>query len=376
MRDEDGKVEFLQGNEACAEGAIAAGCRFFAGYPITPSTEIAERMSARLPEVGGVYVQMEDEIASLAAVIGASWAGVKAMTATSGPGFSLMQEHMGYAVMTETPCVVVDIQRGGPSTGQPTKASQGDVMQTRWGSHGDYEVVALSPYDVQEMFDLTVECFNWAERLRVPTVLLADEVVGHMRERVVLREYVETVDRELPPEGEEVERPFPLEPDDLVPPMPVFGRGHRVHVTGLTHDERGYPCTDDPEVHRKLVRRLCNKVRRRAGEIHESVGYDFIERDSDVALVAYGGCARTVLEAAEEAGVTVFRPKVIHPFDEGLVRSLLDGYEVLVVEMNLGQYHEMVKAALDPDCVHLFGYPGGYPPTPDRVVEEVEKLGG
>ncbi len=370
------RVEFLQGNEACAEGAIAAGCRFFAGYPITPSTEIAERMSERLPEVGGVYVQMEDEIGSLAAVIGASWAGVKAMTATSGPGFSLMQEHMSFAAMTETPCVVVNVQRGGPSTGQPTKASQSDVMQARWGGHGDYEVVALAPSTVQEMYDLTVECFNWAERLRVPAVLLADEVVGHMRERVILREDVETVDRELPEEGKEVREPFPLEPDDLVPPMPVFGRGHRVHVTGLTHDERGYPATDDPEVHRRLVRRLCNKVRKRARKIHESVGYDLIERESDLALVAYGGCARTVLEAAEELNATVFRPRVIHPFDPDLVRRLLDGYEVLVVEMNLGQYVEMIERALDAECVHALEYPGGYPPTPERVIEEAERLQG
>ncbi|WP_456435538.1 2-oxoacid:acceptor oxidoreductase subunit alpha [Methanopyrus sp.] len=370
------KVDFLQGNEACAEGAIVAGCRFFAGYPITPSTEIAERMSSRLPEVGGVYVQMEDEIASLAAVIGASWAGIKAMTATAGPGFSLMQEHIGYAVMTETPCVVVNVQRGGPSTGQPTKASQSDVMQVRWGSHGDYEIVALSPSTVQEMYDLMIECFNWSERLRVPAVLLTDEVVGHMRERVVLRDDVETVGRELPPEGEEIEKPFPMEPDDLVPPMPVFGRGHRVHVTGLTHDERGYPATDDPEIHRRLVTRLCNKVRKRAREIHEEVGYDFEERESDVALVAYGGCARTVIEAAEELGVTVFRPKVIHPFDPDLIRDLLDGYEVLVVEMNLGQYVEMVERALDRECVHLLGYPGGYPPTPERVIREVKKLSG
>ncbi|HIE37504.1 MAG TPA: 2-oxoacid:acceptor oxidoreductase subunit alpha, partial [Anaerolineae bacterium] len=232
----------MQGDEACAEGAIAAGCRFFAGYPITPATEIAEVMSRRLPQVGGGFIQMEDEIASIAAVIGASVGGVKAMTATSGPGFSLMQENIGYAAMAEIPCVIVDVQRLGPSTGRPTSPSQGDVMQTRWGTHGDHPIIVLSPSSVQETFDLTISAFNFSERYRTPVILLLDEVIGHMREKVELPDYdaVERVERTktlVPPEWY---KPYENFPDD-VPPLIPFGDGYRYHITGLHHDERGYP---------------------------------------------------------------------------------------------------------------------------------------
>ena len=246
-------AHFLNGDIACAEGAIAAGCRFFAGYPITPATEIAEHLSERMPEFGGIYVQMEDEIASMAAVIGASYAGLKSMTATSGPGFSLMQENIGLAVMTETPCVVVDIMRGGPSTGQPTLPGQQDVMQARWGSHGDYEIIALSPSSVQEMFTLTVEAFNLAETYRVPTMLLGDEIVAHMWEKVLIPsvENLKVNNRKKPKVSPEEYLPFKPE-DDLVPPMACFGEGYHFHATGLTHNEHGYPQTQSAEVQYKL----------------------------------------------------------------------------------------------------------------------------
>jgi len=233
---------FLSGDEACAEGAISAGCRFFAGYPITPATEIAERMSIRLPQVEGIFVQMEDELASMAAVLGASWAGTKAMTATSGPGFSLMMENLGLGIMLETPCVLVNIQRGDPSTGLPTMVGQGDMMQARWGSHGSYEIIALAPSSPQDIFDLTILAFNLSEKYRVPVVIMSDEAVGHMSEKVVIP-YVapeSLVGRRHPRVSPEEYLPY--KPDaDLVPPMAVAGQGYRFHVTGLTHDERGYP---------------------------------------------------------------------------------------------------------------------------------------
>ena len=223
---------YLSGNEAAAEGALAAGCRFYAGYPITPSSELMERMSVRMGEVGGVFIQMEDEIASISAVIGAAWAGAKAMTATSGPGFSLMQEAMGYAAFTETPCVVIDVQRAGPCTGQATRVGAGDIMQAHWGSHGDYQIVALSPWSVQEMYTLTVRAFNLSERYRVPAVVLAEEAVGHLRETIRVAGRIEVWDRKKEKGGS----PFGTEEEDLVPPMPAFGEGERLAVTGSTHD--------------------------------------------------------------------------------------------------------------------------------------------
>ena len=248
---------FMQGNEACAEAALAAGCRFYAGYPITPSTEIMELMARRLPELGGVFVQMEDEIASIAAAIGASWTGRKAMTATSGPGFSLMQENIGYAAMTETPVVIVDSQRGGPATGQPTMVAQGDVMQARFGAHGDYEIIVLAPGTPQEMFDLTLHAFNLSEEYRTPVIVLADAETSHMRGKVVV-EGLRIIDRKTFPEGH-VAEPFRAD-EALVPQFPVFGRKHRVHVTGLTHDTRGYPIGTDPAVHAALVNRITGKI--------------------------------------------------------------------------------------------------------------------
>ena len=250
------RTEFWQGNTACAEGALAAGCTFFGGYPITPSTEVAEHMAAKLPKKGGVFIQMEDEIASMASIIGASWTGARAMTATSGPGFSLMMENIGYAAMTETPCVVVNIQRGGPSTGQPTMSAQGDMMQVRFGSHGDYAIIALCPSSVQEMYGLTVKAFNLSDRYRVPVFLMADETIGHMREKIIIPDTVERIGRKPLAPGS-----LPFRADaDLIPGFGQFGTGQHVHVTGLTHDERGYPCATNPKVHAALVQRLVDKI--------------------------------------------------------------------------------------------------------------------
>ena len=249
--------QFLQGNEAIAEGAIAGGCRFFAGYPITPSTEILERMAHRLPEVGGVFIQMEDELASIGSAIGASWTGKKAMTATSGPGFSLMQENIGFAIMTETPVVIVDMQRGGPSTGQPTMPSQGDTMQARWGTHGDHSIIALAPSSVQECYDLAIDAFNLAEKYRTPVIILSDAMTAHMRERVTIKEDPKIVTRATFKDGNVS---FPFESVGLVPPFPVFGHGNRAHITGLTHNIVGYPTPSDFEVQEDLLRRIIDKI--------------------------------------------------------------------------------------------------------------------
>ncbi|NIM45078.1 MAG: 2-oxoacid:acceptor oxidoreductase subunit alpha [Nitrososphaeria archaeon] len=342
------EINFMQGNEACAEGAIASGCRFFAFYPITPAGEIAARMSNRLPKLGGIYIQMEDEISSIASVIGASWGGAKAMTATSGPGFSLMQENIGYAVMTETPCVIVNVQRGGPSTGTPAVPMQGDVTQARHGSHGEYEAVVLAPYSVQEMFDLTVEAFNLSERLRTPVILLADELVGHMREEAVIPDPSELalIDRELP--GEDYDGKAFL--DEEVAPMPIFGRGYHSHVTGSTHDERGRRFVTDPEHISKVVHALYNKIRRHIDEIHrvETQHMD----DCEVALFSYGSVARTawhVVEEARKRGVKagLIRPISLWPFPSEIIDEAVgqDLRKVIVLENNMGQMvSEVVRA--------------------------------
>ena len=269
-------MHYFSGNEAAAEGAIAAGCRFYAGYPITPSSELMERMAFRLKEVRGVFIQMEDEIASISAVLGASWAGAKAMTATSGPGFSLMQESIGYAAFTETPCVVIDVQRAGPCTGQATRVGSGDIMQAKWGSHGDYQVIALSPWSVQEMYDLTLRAFNLSERYRVPTLVMADEAVGHLRENMFVSGKVEVWDRKKEKGG----APFGTEEEDGVPPMPAFGEGERLAVTGSTHDAFGFRKTDDPEVHARLVERINEKILKNTKAIIETEDY-FLE-DSEM----------------------------------------------------------------------------------------------
>ena len=334
-------VRLMQGDEACAEGAIAAGCRFFAAYPITPATEIAEVLSRRLPQVGGKFIQMEDEIASMAAVVGASLGGAKAMTATSGPGFSLMQENLGYAAMAEIPCVIVNVQRLGPSTGRPTSPSQGDVMQARWGTHGDHPIIVLSPTSVRETFDLTIQAFNFSERYRTPVILLMDEVIGHMRERVELPEWatiarVERPQTTVPPEWY---KPYENAPSD-VPPLVPFGEGYRYHVTGLHHDERGYPINGPREV-QAWVERVFRKIDRGLSDIilYEEDGIT----DADVLVIAYGVTARAARHAVALARtrgrkVGLLKLKTIWPFPEEVVEHTSERlHRVVVPEMNRGQ---------------------------------------
>jgi len=342
---------FVHGDWACAEGAIAAGCRFYAAYPITPATEIAERLARRLPQVGGKFIQFEDELGAIASVIGASYAGQKAMTATSGPGISLMLENIGLAVMTEAPCVIVNVMRGGPSTGQPTAGAQGDVMQCRWGTHGDTEIIALAPQSVQEMFDLTIHAFNLSETYRTPVFLMADANIGHLYETLQIpgAEGVKIVDRKKPTVKVEDYKPFEAG-EDLIPPMACFGDGYHFYATGLTHNEYGYP---DMSVmaQDRLVRRLCDKIRRDAQKI-ELVEESFTE-DCDVLVVAYGITARSALSAvkrAREEGIRagLLRLVTLWPFPdrtiEGLTRDLKN---VVVAEMNYGQLvREVERAAM------------------------------
>ena len=371
-------AHFMNGDVACAEGAIAAGCRFFAGYPITPATEIAEHLSQRMPEIGGIYIQMEDEIGSIAAVIGASYTGLKAMTATSGPGFSLMQENIGLAVMTEAPCVIVDVMRGGPSTGQPTLPGQQDVMQAKWGSHGDYEIIALAPSSVQEMFDLTVEAFNLSETYRVPTILLADEIVAHMWEKVVISpaEKMKIVNRKKPNVPPEKYMPF-MPDDDLVPPMACFGEGFSFHASGLTHDEHGYPQTQSSEVQQKLVRRLCDKIRKNADKIIRVE--EVMLEDANVVVVAYGIVARAALSAvrkAREEGIKAWllRPITLWPFPEKDVAKIAKQAKAIVVaEMNCGQLVREVERSAKETPVVFLSKLGEDPHTPMEILEAIRR---
>ncbi len=373
------KVKLLQGNEACAEAAIAAGCRFFAGYPISPSSEIAEHMSVRLPQVGGRFIQMEDEIAAMGAILGAAMTGAKVMTATSGPGYSLKQENIGYAVMAEIPCVIVDVMRGGPSTGLPTSPAQSDVMQARWGTHGDHPAVALAPASVREVYDETIRAFNIAERFRMPVSLLVDEIIAHMRERV-----------DVPDKSEITlwERPRPTVPPDQylpfgetptgVPPMASFGEGYRYHVTGLYHDPRGLP-KDSPDVVDATMRRLMRKIELGAGDIlkHETVLLD----DADLAIVAYGSSARSAKAAirlARARGIRVglLRPLTIWPFCEGPVADLAKQVRhIIVPEMNLGQLVLEVERVVRGGCpVHRVNRVTGEPIPPEQILEKIEEL--
>ena len=366
---------FVQGNEACAKGAIAAGCRFFAGYPITPSTEIAENLSIELPKVGGSFVQMEDEIASAGAIIGASWGGAKSMTATSGPGISLMQENIGYAFMTETPMVIVNVQRGSPSTAQPTMAAQADMMQARWGSHGDYEPIALSPSSVQEFFDFTIKAFNLAEEYRVPVFVMADEVIGHMREKITIPDEIEIVARTRPEKTDDY-LPF-KHVENGTTPMPAFGDGFDVHITGLTHDERGYPDTNTPETHETLIKRICNKVLMNRDKIC-SVQSKNCE-DADVVIISYGAPVRPVVEAVGKTDKKVGYIKIDTPWPfpvEQIQELTANASDVLIVEMNLGQMYYEVDRVINDKNVHLLGKIGGLLPTPDEILDEIDKIGG
>ncbi len=365
------QASLLSGNEACVEGALFAGCRFFAAYPISPANEIGEIMSARLPKVGGTFMQMEDELASIGAVVGASWGGRKAMTATSGPGFTLMQETLGWAFMTETPCVVVDVQRAGPGTGQATKSAQGDIMEARWGSHGDYAVVALCPNSVQEMFELTIRAFNLSERYRTPVVILADETIAHIRERVTLTEVgIQVFERRRPNVGD---TEFFGSRD--VAPMPSVGEGFNVAVTASTHDERGMRYTQDPRVHRRMVQSLVAKVNDHLSDIVETEGPEV--EGCDVGIVSYGCTSRSVYEAverAEEMGIRVghLRLRTIWPFPEEEVASLAKGSKkVLVPELNLGQVAGEVQKIAGRKVVKLNKIGGGELISPEEILEAI-----
>jgi len=367
---------FIQGNEACARGAIKAGCRFFAGYPITPSTEIAEDMSLFLPREGGSFIQMEDEISALGAVIGAVWGGVKGMTATSGPGFSLMQEHIGYAAMTETPLVIINMQRGSPSTGQPTMASQSDMMQARWGSHGDYEIIALSPSSVQECFDFTAEAFNLAEKYRVPVMIMGDEIVGHMREKIAVPDNIDIVPRKMPEEGPETFLPYKAGPEG-VPPMPSFGAGYKMHITGLTHDERGYPDASNPETHSKLVKRLCNKILKNRDKLAQVK--ELYTEDADIIVVSYGAPSRSAITAVKQArdeGIKAgyIKLEIVWPFPDEVIKSAAkQAKHIIVTEMNMGQIvHEVERVAKCDAEVSLLSKIGGEIHKPHEILKKIE----
>ena len=369
-------AHFIDGDHACCEGTIAAGCRFVAGYPITPSTEVVERIAERFPHVGGVFIQMEDEIASSIAIQGAVWAGKKAMTVTSGPGFSLMMEHIGLAAMTETPCVFVNVQRAGPSTGLPTQPAQGDMMQVRWGSHGDYQIIAVVPNSPQECFDFTIKAFNLSEQYRVPVFVMMDECVGHMTERVVIppAEQIDIVPRRWFKGSPDAYEPYRADAD-LVPPMVKVGDGFNLHVTGLTHDERGYPNMSVP-AQEKLVRRLREKITRNAPAIVE---YREDQVDgADVVVVTYGITSRTALPAivrARQEGLKVghLRLVVVWPFPEQRIRELASRVRALVVpELNLGQIVlEVERCAAGRVPVTLVGHTGGTVHQPDDIYQAI-----
>ena len=369
---------FMNGDTACAEGAISAGCRFFAGYPITPATEVAERMAERLPEMGGTFIQMEDEIASMAAILGGSWAGVKSMTSTSGPGFSLMMENIGLGAMTETPCVVVDVQRAGPSTGLPTLTAQGDMMQARWGSHGTYSIIALSPSSPQEMFDLSIKAFNLSEKYRTPVLIMADESVGHMSEKVIIPavEKIEIFPRRkttLPPD-----QYLPFKPDaDLVPPMANAGEGYRFHITGLTHDEKGYPVMT-AEAQEKLVRRLVDKIELNKNDMIE-LEEDQIE-GAEVVVCSYGISARVALLAIHEArqkGIKVgmLRLITVWPFPDRRIKEIARNIKAFVVpELNYGQIAlEVERCAGGKAETILVPHMGGTIHNPQTILDAIRK---
>ena len=372
------KARLMQGNEACAEGAIAAGVNFFAGYPITPSTEIAETMAKLLPQHGGKFVQMEDENGSMGAILGAALAGAKSMDATSGPGFSLKQELIGYAACAEIPCVLVNVQRVGPSTGQPTAPSQADVMQARWGTHGDHPIIALAPWSVRETYDVTVMAVNYAERFRTPVILLMDEVVGHLREKVVLPEHVDVYPRRKPKKTR-AEGYQPYTPDDdLVPNVADFGQGYHIHVTGLIHDETGFP-VGSPKITEDSIARLHEKIARAGDEIIHTES-SFMD-DAEYAVIAYGGTARTAYEAvrtAREKGIKVglVRLITIWPFADKVVAALAKKMKgILVAEMNYGQLVGEVRRAAAGACpVELCGKYNMQAFVPAEIEDAIDAL--
>ncbi len=369
---------YLDGNHACAEGAIAAGCTFFGGYPITPSTEIAERVSRRFPKVGGVFIQMEDELASMAAILGASSGGAKTMSCTSGPGFSLMMENFGLGIMLETPCVLVNVQRGGPSTGLPTLPGQADMMQARWGSHGDYEVIALAPDSPQESFELTIHAFNLSEKYRMPVLIMTDECVGHMTEKVVIppADQIELVERKYTKKKPGEAWPYDPDDDGISPLLPV-GKGYKFHITGLTHDERGYPVIT-AKAHEWNVKRLMDKVNDHVDDIIWLEEQDV--DGAEVVVMAYGISSRVMQPAisrARKEGIKVGQIKMVTvwPFPEKRVRELAAKVKSLVmVEMNLGQvFLEMDRCAAGKCRTHLVGHFGGTVHKPDEIYDAIKE---
>lgn len=373
------KVLLLQGNQAVVEGAIAAGVKFFAGYPITPSTEVAESLAEKLPKNGGKFIQMEDEIASMGAVIGASLTGKKVMTATSGPGFSLKQELIGYACAAEIPLVIVNVQRVGPSTGQPTSPSQGDVMQARWGTHGDHWLIALTPASVPECFELTLRAYALSEKYRVPVILLMDEVIGHMREKIELPDDYSDfpqAERKQPNCAPEDFKAYATD-ESLVPAMPAFGSGYRWHVTGLVHDETGFP-KGTPAATLAAANRQRAKLENNLDDIVQVENYRM--EDADFAVVAFGGAARTAYETvdmarAEGLKVGLVRPVTIWPFAEAQMKELAGRVKgILVHELNCGQYvHEVERAVNGKVPVSLYAKYDNEPATPAQLLEEVKK---
>jgi 2-oxoglutarate ferredoxin oxidoreductase subunit alpha len=369
---------FMTGDHACAEGGLAAGCSFFAGYPITPSTEIAERMSERLPQVGGVFIQMEDEIASMNAILGAAWGGLKTMTCTSGPGFSLMMENLGLGLVLETPTVLVNIQRGGPSTGLPTLVGQADMMQARWGSHGDYEIIALCPSSPQELFDLTVRAFNLAEQYRMPVLVMGDESVGHMSEKVVIPPLDEL---KVVPRNYTKKKPGEYWPyefgEDEIPEMVKAGDGYRIHVTGLTHDKRGYPVIDAP-TQDWMVRHLINKVTKNRHRIIDVEETNL--EDAEVCVVSYGISARVshrAMELARDAGIKCGMLRLITawPFCEEKIREIAKRVKAfVVVEINFGQMSLEVERCACGKCpTYLVPHAGGDIHDPEKVFEAIRE---
>jgi 2-oxoglutarate ferredoxin oxidoreductase subunit alpha len=369
---------YLDGNHASAEGGIAAGCKFFAGYPITPSTEIAERVSRRFPLIGGVFIQMEDELASMAAILGASAGGVKSMTCTSGPGFSLMMENLGLGMMLEIPTVLVNVQRGGPSTGLPTLPGQADMMQARWGSHGDYEVIALAPDSPQESFEMVIHAFNLSEKYRMPVLVMTDECVGHMTEKVVIppAEEIELVERRYTDKKPGEAWPF-QENGDSIPPMLPVGKGYKFHITGLTHDHRGYPVIS-AEAQEKNVRHLVDKIKKNADDIIWLEEQDV--DDAEVVVMAYGISSRVMQPAiakARKAGMKVGQIKMVTvwPFPEKRVRELAGKVNAMImVEMNYGQvYWEMERCAAGKCRSYLVGHAGGTVHDPADIYETIKE---
>lgn len=369
---------FMNGDTACAEGALMAGCSFFAAYPITPATEVAERMSERLPEVGGVFIQMEDEIASMIAILGGSWGGAKSMTSTSGPGFSLMMENLGLGIITETPCVITNVQRGGPSTGLPTLVSQSDMMQAKWGSHGDYEIIALSPQSPQECFDLTVTAFNLSEKYRTPVLFMMDETLGHMTEKVVIPEIdsMEIVNRPITKADPKDYIPYKAG-ENHIPDMAIAGEGYAIHMTGLTHNEKGYPQIDE-KTQKELVPRLMKKITDNVDDII-LMEEDNLE-DAEVVVVAYGTAARTAhlaIDLARQEGIKVGMVRLITvwPFPEKYIENLAKKVKGIVVpELNMGQIVlEVERCSRGQANVLRVSHPGGGLHDPQDVLDAIRR---